>query len=147
MISKMTQRKYQLPDFLTDSHSQGDYEKWLQRKSQSHLKRDRKRGNITATGKEYKEAIHQAVCDCNGLDVYTGEWLDWSLMSKWDNDKAQEGGREYKQEFALLPSVDHVSDGTGQADFKICSWRTNDAKNDLSLDEFKELCKKVLEKK
>ena len=26
---------------------------------------------------------------------------------------------------------DHVGDGLGAADFKICAWRTNDAKHDL----------------
>ncbi|SMN10522.1 hypothetical protein SPBRAN_615 [uncultured Candidatus Thioglobus sp.] len=143
----MKQRKYQLPDFLTDSHEQDHYDKWLQRKSQSHLKRDRKRGNKSATGKEYKEAIHKAVCDCGGFDAYTGEKLNWGLLSKWNNNEVQEGRREYRRKFALLPSVDHVGDGIGQADFEICSWRTNDAKSDLSLDEFKELCRKVLEKK
>ena len=28
---------------------------------------------------------------------------------------------------------------------KICSWHTNDAKNDLTLDAFKELCRRALE--
>jgi len=44
----------------------------------------------------------------------------------------------------MLPSVDHIGDGKGPADFKICAWRTNDAKNDLSYDEFLELCRKVI---
>ena len=44
----------------------------------------------------------------------------------------------------MLPSVDHVGDGKGAANFKICAWRTNDAKNDLSYEEFLELCRKVI---
>jgi hypothetical protein len=29
------------------------------------------------------------------------------------------------------PTVDHVADGLIPSDFVICSWRVNDAKNDL----------------
>lgn len=70
--------------------------------------------------------------------------MDWTLLSKYDNEQSQKEGKEYKKQFALLPSVDHVSDGKGVADFKICSSRTNDAKSDLSYDEFVELCTKVI---
>jgi hypothetical protein len=58
--------------------------------------------------------------------------------------KTLRGGREYKARFALLPSVDHVADGTGPADFRMCAWRTNDAKSDLSYQEFLDLCRKVV---
>lgn len=143
----MRQRKYEAPDFLAKLRSQDAYEKWLHRKAQSHLKRDKRRGNISATGKQYKEAIHKAVLDCEGKDAYTGEELDWKLLSEYNNEKSKKGGRTYKKSFALLPTVDHVGDGTREANFKICSWRTNDSKNDLTLDEFKALCKKVLEYK
>jgi hypothetical protein len=34
--------------------------------------------------------------------------------------------------------------GLGPADFVICSWRINDAKNDLDFNEFRELCAAVL---
>ncbi|SMN15571.1 Protein export cytoplasm protein SecA ATPase RNA helicase (TC 3.A.5.1.1) [uncultured Candidatus Thioglobus sp.] len=139
-------KKYQQPNFLIDFHSQADYEKWLTRKAHTHFERDKKRGNTKSTNKEYKEAIHQAVCECGELDVYTGERLNWNLLSKWNNEEAKKGRRKYKKKFALLPSVDHVGDGTGSANFKICVWRTNDAKNDLSLNEFVKLCQKVVEK-
>jgi hypothetical protein len=66
------------------------------------------------------------------------------LVSKYDNAESKEGKRDYKAQFALLPTVDHVGDGLGVADFKICSWRTNDAKDDLSLNEFVELCHRVV---
>jgi len=111
----------------------------------SHVRRDRERGNEEATTEEYKIAIHQAVKESRGKDAYTDEDLEWHLLSKYDNKESKKQGRQYKKLFALLPSVDHVGDGKGKAEFKICSWRTNDAKNDLSYEEFVGLCKKVLE--
>ncbi len=138
-------KKYQLPTFLEKLLDQKSYEKWLQRKSQTHYRRDKRRGNETATGAEYKMAIHQAVIKCDGKDAYTQEALDWQLLSKYDNKKSQEQGRKYKKQFSLLPSVDHVGDGTGKADFKICSWRTNDSKSDMSMEEYVKLCKRIVE--
>ena len=138
-------RKYQLPSELTDIVNQEIYERWLHRKAATHVKRDRTRGNTTATVSEYKTAIHLAVSSCKGIDAYTGEALDWTLLSQYDNEQSKQHGRHYKRQFALLPSVDHVGDGLGPADFKICAWRTNDAKNDLPYNEFVELCRKVVE--
>lgn len=137
-------KKYQRPKFLVQVVTQDVYERWLQRKAQAHVRRDRKRGNKACTVSIYKQAIHNAVIDSNGVDAYTGEFLDWNLISTYDNDESRKYKREYKARFALLPSVDHVGDGTGPADFKICSWRTNDAKHDLSYDDFLNLCKKVV---
>lgn len=137
-------RKYRAPDFLAGLHDQATYERWLQRKAQAHVKRDRKRGNTLATVAEYKSAIHAAVVESKGYDYYTGEHLDWALLSTYDNDKSKEHGRHYKKQFELLPSVDHVDDGMGAANFKICSWRTNDCKNDLTYEELKAFCEKVL---
>jgi len=137
-------KKYQLPEFLRGVVTQLQYEKWLYRKAMAHVRRDRKRGNTSAINAEYKVAIHKAIQECKGVDVYTGEELDWTLLSKYDNEESKNGGREYKKQFALLPSVDHVGDGTGPAVFRICAWRTNDAKNDLSYDEFVKLCQKVI---
>lgn len=127
------------------------YKKWLQRRAQSLAKRDRKylqsqeKDPRTVVVKEYKTAIHDAVCECQGKDTYTGEALDWTLLSEWDNEKAKADKRKYKKEFALLPTVDHV-DELGVAKFKICAWRTNDAKNDLSLNELIDFCKKIIKK-
>ncbi|HLJ88537.1 MAG TPA: hypothetical protein VKZ53_17080 [Candidatus Angelobacter sp.] len=89
-------------------------------------------------------AIHRAVQCCGGHDCYTGEQLDWSLLCKYSNEESRAQGRHYKAKFALLPSVDHVGDGLGEADFKICAWRTNDAKNDLSYNDFVTLCRNVV---
>ena len=140
----MIGRKYQLPAFLDRIVTQEQYEHWLRRKATGHLRRDRERGNSKATGEEYRIAIHKAVVASKGIDAYTGEQLDWSLLSNYDNEESSKHGRAYKKKFALLPSVDHVGDGTGPASFKICSWRTNDAKNDLSLEEFVELCRLIV---
>lgn len=120
------------------------YVRWLQRKAAAHLKRDRKRGNKSGSVSEYKRAIHEAVCKSEGKDAYTGEELDWKLVSTYNNDESKQGRRNYKAKFALLPTVDHIGDGTGPADFKICGWRTNDAKGDLSLEEFVALCVRVV---
>jgi len=137
-------RKYQLPLFLEGIITQATYDKWIDRKARSHFKRDTKRGNKIISLEIYKVSIHQAVCDSKGVDYYTGELLDWSIVSKYNNDDSKQNGRQYKRQFALLPTVDHVDDGLGHPNFKICSWRTNDAKNDLSYDGFVELCKKVI---
>jgi len=80
----------------------------------------------------------------NTRDYYTGEVLNWKLISQYRNDASKNGKRAYKKGFALLPTVDHVGDGMGPANFVICSWRTNDAKSDLTSEEFEELCRKVL---
>lgn len=136
--------KYALPSFLVAVVSQQIYERWLRRKAQSHVRRDRKRGNETAIGESYRKAIHTAVIESAGLDAYTGEALDWSLISQYDNEESKKNGRHYKRGFAFLPTVDHVGDGTGPANFKICGWRTNDAKNDIELSEFLLVCEAVL---
>lgn len=137
-------KKYILPAFLFDLVSQETYERWLRRKAQAHVRRDRKRGNATAIGESYREAIHSAVVESLGRDAYTGEDLDWRLISQYDNDESREHGRHYKRGFAMLPTVDHVGDGKGPASFKICGWRTNDAKNDIELEEFISVCACVL---
>ncbi len=138
-------RKYERPPFLRSRVTQEMYERWLRRKAQAHVKRDRQRGNKTAGGEAYRGEIHRAVLESGGLDAYTGEKLDWKRISRWDNDLSQKNKHLYKHEFALLPTVDHVGDGIGPVQFQICGWRTNDAKNDLALRDFLRLCQAVLE--
>lgn len=140
----MKLRKYQRPSFLNEVISQEIYERWLQRKAQAHVRRDRNRGNTHCTVSSYKQAIHKAVESSDGKDAYTNEYLAWELISTYDNDESRKHRRSYKAKFSMLPTVDHIGDGTGPADFKICAWRTNDAKNDLSFKEFLELCKIVV---
>lgn len=137
-------RKHSMPKFLDGVIPPDAYEHWLSRKAKAHVIRDRKRGNSTATVALYKEAIHAAVILSEGFDAYTGEQLNWTLLSKYNNEESKAGWHGYKSGFALLPTVDHVSAGATEASFRICSWRTNDAKNDLSLEAFFELCHKVL---
>jgi hypothetical protein len=137
-------RKYQLPAFLEGKITQAHYKRWLHRKAMAHVRRDRKRGSKEVTNSEYKLWIHRAVELCNGKDTYTQEELDWTLLSEYDNDESKMHRGEYKKLFALLPSVDHVCNITGPPEFKICAWRTNDAKNDLSYQDFVNLCRKVI---
>lgn len=107
-------RKYALPDFLVPILTQSAYERWLHRKAVAHVRRDRERGNLSATNETYKRAIHYAVCLSEGVDAYTREPLAWNLVSKYDNAESNEGKRGYKAQFALLPTVDHVGDGLGR---------------------------------
>jgi hypothetical protein len=93
---------------------------------------------------QYKTQIHQAVARGGHLDFYTGEVLDWSLVSTFKNEEAKAGTGLYKKRFAMLPTVDHTVDENGKLKFVICSWKLNDAKSDLTLEEFYELCEKVL---
>lgn len=137
-------RKRPLPKFLADKKvSPETYERWLDRKAKAHVKRDRKRG-ITCSAAAYRDAIHIAVQASNGRDAYTGEELQWELISTYRNDESRLGRHDYKAGFALLPTVDHVTAGASTASFKICGWRTNDAKNDLSFDVLVTLCERVL---
>jgi len=136
--------KYRMPSFLVGVCTEGAYIRWLSRKAIAHVRRDRARGNYAATRAEYMEAIHAAVVISQGYDYYTGEELAWSLISQYRNDESKQRKRDYKREFALLPTIDHVGDGRGPADFRICSWRTNDCKNDLSNDELLMFCRAVI---
>lgn len=140
----MTPRKYELPDFLQGLCAPEAYLRWLDRRAAAHSRRDRKRGNRTATREAYMIAIHQAVLASRGCDAYTGTPLAWELISKYENEASGRGRREYKGQFASLPTVDHVGDGQGEPEFRICSWRTNDAKSDLCEAEFVELCRAVV---
>ncbi|WP_293003992.1 hypothetical protein [Nevskia sp.] len=136
-------KKYTIPPFLEGVVTPGAYERWLVRKANAHVKRDRKRGH-TCSGSAYREAIHAAVMHSDGVDAYTGEKLHWHLMSTYKNEDSQKGRHAYKAGFALLPTVDHVTAEATEASFKICSWRSNDAKNDMSHQQFIELCERVL---
>ena len=124
--------------------SQELYSRWLRRRASAHAKRDRARGHSCSVS-AYKDAIHQAVVVSKGRDSYTGESLDWSLLSTYDNEASKNGKHLYKAKFALLPTVDHFEASSKIVSFKVCAWRTNDAKNDLSHKDFVDLCKRVLE--
>jgi hypothetical protein len=72
--------------------------------------------------------------------AYTGESLDWHLISAYANANSQEGLRHYKNCISLLPTVEHIDVSASVAPFKICAWCTNGAKNDLSVEVFVTLC-------
>lgn len=138
--------KYPMPDSIKGQCNQAKYSRWLQRKAAAHVKRDKRRARRNMqvpTIALYMQMIHAAVCESSG-DFYTGLPLDWSLISKWDNDSAMMGGAEYKRLFAHLPTVDHTVDGNGSLRFVICASYVNDAKSDLTLNEFYQLCEDVL---
>jgi len=138
-ISLRELANYPLPAFLIGRCTHPVYIKWLNNKADTLLKRDKSRGKpyaAKATESEYKKEIHRAVLDGGERDPYTGEKLEWELISKWDSKEKHPDG--YKRKFLLMPTVDHVfSDGLK---FEICSWRTNDGKADLSPKEFVEFC-------
>ena len=140
----ISSQKYSLPAFLQDRIDRPIYIRWLQRKAAAHVKRDRKRVSHLISIADYKLAIHKAVESSAGIDWYTGEYLEWEKISTYNNDESKKGRSEYKAKLALLPTVDHVRSTDGTYDFVICSWRTNDSKNDLSLEYYIELCWKVV---
>lgn len=137
-------KRYQLPDCLIGKTDQETYERWLRRKASACARRDRKRCDWEITGENYRLLIHEAVNRSASVDHYTGEELRWDLISRYSNVESKAGRSSYKAQFALLPSVDHVPGADGRYDFVICAWRTNDAKNDLSHDEFVALCRRVV---
>jgi hypothetical protein len=136
--------QYPLPTFLSSRCTPRQYRDWLIAKASAHYTRDVARGNSGITRRAYREAIHGAVIASAGVDAYTGLPLDWHLISTYDNEKSREQRRAYKKGLGDLPTVDHVGDGLGPPDFRICSWRVNDAKHDLDMSEFIELCEQVL---
>ena len=136
--------QYALPSKLRGVCTELAYKKWLHRKAIAHVVRDKKRWEIPLSVADYKNTIHIAVMETGKRDSYTGELLDWGLISKYDNAKSKSGGAVYKKKFAMLPTVDHAGDAPGDLNFRICSWRTNSSKSDLTLIEFVELCRKIL---
>jgi hypothetical protein len=140
-------QEYYLPDFLNDIVSDKDYRNWLDKKSKAVHTRDKKRFKNVSTRKEYKKAIHGAIINSKGYDFYTNERLDWTLIGQYDNEASKKGGIVYKRKFHLLPTIEHFKVNSSELDFKICSWRSNDAKNDMTYDEFIRLCELVLKNK
>jgi hypothetical protein len=135
--------RYPVPADLKIEHA--IYLRWLRRKAAAHLKRDRKRfPELELTGEKYRTDIHKAVRDHGTHDFFTGEKLNWSLVSTYDNAASKLGRTAYKRDLALLPTVDHVFEADNSWSFVICAWRTNDAKNDMSHAEFVALCQRVV---
>ena len=145
-VAKSGQGKYTAPAYVLESVEQALYASWLHRKAMAHVKRDRKRWKAEIRVTEYKQAIHEVVLNGNGLDPYTGEKLDWHLIGRFDNESAKGAGSGYKKQFRMLPTVDHLDHKHSKKPmFQICSWEVNDAKSDLTHDEFIQLCGRIMQ--
>jgi hypothetical protein len=148
--------KNRLPDFiLAAGVEHGRFTRWLNGRVREHRERDRKRegktGKMPPKPAVYREIILNAVIRCGGRDEYTGERLDWEKIGTWNNSEAQKRGAPYKRLFRHMPTVDHAHEEDGLPrsldDIRICSWEINDAKGDLSLEQFEALCRRVLNHK
>ena len=122
--------------------SNKEYIDLLRKKAVAITKRDKKRGG-TYSVKEAIGAIDRAFHRCNGFDPYDGSKLDPELFNQYNNNESKEKRAAYKRRFALLPTIDHVK-AEPVADFQIVSWQTNDAKGDMSPDEFIAFCRRVV---
>ena len=132
---------------------QKKFNAWVVKKAASLWKRDKsKLSKIDDTKKindgekraEYRDAIYKAIA---AMEVnkcpYTGDKLEWEKIGTWKNDDAKAEGKDFKKKFALMPTIDHKN-AEPKPDFVICSWIANDAKNDLTQEDFIKLCKSVL---
>jgi len=137
--------KYQLPNFLKEKGISAEtYRKWLERKARSLYRRDKnyfeKYGKDFKWGlKDYKESIHRTVCKSDGRCFYTGEELAWEQILTFSG----------KEKIDNLPTIDHLDRRSLDNDLKfvIASWKVNDMKNDLSLEEVISLCEKIVSRK
>src|ERR1700675_1388100 len=99
----MSTLQYPVPECIKMHCDQLKYSRWLQRKATAHARRDRKR-DMACTIARDKTEIHAAVCSSGHLDFYTGESLNWSLVSTYDNESSRSGRKKYKKSLALLPT-------------------------------------------
>ena len=145
LVVKKVQGKYIAPAYVLKAVEQALYADWLHKKAAAHVRRDKRRWKAEISVSDYKQAIHEAVINGNGFDPYTGEKLDWHLIGKYDNESAKGVGSSYKRTFRLLPTLDHLEHKhSREPKFQICSWEVNDAKSDLTRDEFIQLCRRIL---
>jgi hypothetical protein len=84
-------------------------------------------------------AVAQRATPRSGGSAISG----FSCCSPLNSAAAAKRG-EYNRELYDLPTIDHVGDGLGAANFAICSWRVNDAKHVQTFDEFVEMCRLVV---
>jgi hypothetical protein len=67
--------------------------------------------------------------------------LAWELIGKWV--AAPTVAAEHVRDFALLPTAGHTDPDF--LEFEICSWLVNESKSYLKPDEFRTLCRKVVQ--
>ena len=138
--------EYELPIFLEGKVLKEKYVKWLKSKASTISRNDKKKKiNLNYSSEEYRSKIHDAVMECKGSDFYTKEPLDWNKISKYNDEESKKYKREYKKQFYYLPTVDHEwENGSKDCVFHICSWKTNDCKNDLNHEELIAFCKTII---
>jgi hypothetical protein len=143
MMEELELIKYPLPAFLEGRCVPSVFYKWINIKAETLLLRDQKRGKPyaqTATKATYKEKLYEAVIKSGERDPYTGDLFAWELIGTWDTSKPHP--EEYKRQFALMPTADHINPDT--LEFEMCSWLVNESKSYLSPDEYVALCQKVV---
>ncbi|MGB7569428.1 MAG: hypothetical protein WBM07_16315 [Chitinivibrionales bacterium] len=134
-----------LPPFLVGILSLKDYHYWLRqeahhlRNSDLKLKRSYALENsLTA----YKQKIHQGVLDGGEFDPYTGDKINWNLISKEKPHKKNDFIANYLNDHALQPAVDHIN--PEEFGFEICSWISNQSKSCMTSDQFVDFCRRVI---
>ena len=114
--------------------SQETFGRWLDRITNAHIIRDRKRTKNKVSAAAYRQAIYRAICDGGDRDYYTGERLDWKLLRYFS--KVDDASRDQR----FVPSVDHEDFNTEAPVFRICSLQTNKCKSDYSVEQLLEFC-------
>jgi hypothetical protein len=136
---------YMLPPFLQGVVSLKDYRDWLDHKANHLWVRDNKLNRPCAKEnpiRAYKQKIHQAVIDGGEFDPYTGEKINWELISKVKTLKREEYVNDFLNANAMLPAVDHIN--PEEFGFEICSWISNESKSCMTPEEFVGFCQKVV---
>lgn len=105
--------------------------KWIDRQGTTSL--------MLPDAQSYFEAVYEALKDCGGKDCYTGEKLNWEITLSQKPDVSEIEKRQNRVTF------DHKNGrNLKKLEFAVCAGKTNDAKNDLPIEKFVELCIKLL---
>lgn len=134
--------KYPLPALLIGRCTHPLFTRWMYSKAHVLIRRDKKRGKpyaLNATRAGYEELIYKAVLNGGERDPYTGDLFAWELIDTWDTSQKHPDG--YEKQFALMPTVDHIT--PDKLEFEICTFEVNTCKSYLNPEEFVEFCKKV----
>jgi hypothetical protein len=138
---------YTLPPFLKGICMPEKFRKWLGAKAEGLFQRDQRLGRSCAahgSKASYKKAVYDAVMANGVADPYTGDSLNWAIISTWDPVGKNYDPGTFKEKYSLLPTVDHTNPDNNTLEFEICSWIVNSCKNDMNRDEFLAFCKKVV---
>jgi hypothetical protein len=144
--------KYPLPAYLQDIYTVSSYAGMLKLKARNLRNRDRRNKKPVAlkySVAKYREKVHGAIMDGGRTDPYTGETIDWTLISKWDGVAGKDRGIPnllavgFDKSLYLSPSIDHVYPDSDELELEVCSWIANSCKSVLNPAEFIALCGKV----